>query len=97
MSADDKTSQTADTIPLENDRPDSAAPTATDPAETQRSGPRTGPIFWGVLILVFCAYVTQRSLAPDTVDTTVWATGTLLGLGAVLLLVGLGLLFRRNR
>ncbi|WP_449277680.1 hypothetical protein [Leucobacter sp. GX24907] len=97
MSTDDKTSQPTDTVPLENDRPGGAAPTATDPTETRRSVPRTGPIIWGVLILAFCAYVTQRSLAPDTVDTTVWATGTLLGLGAVLLLVGLGLLFRRNR
>lgn len=65
--------------------------------EPQRTGPRSGPIVWGVLILVFCAWVLQRTVGTEAVDATTWLIGTLLGTGAVLLIVALGLILRRSR
>lgn len=82
-------------------RPGADRPDGPDAPSDRRSGARTGPrsgsIVWGVLVLAFCAYVVQRVLAPGTVDAALWVTGTLLGLGAVLLIVGFGLLLRRER
>lgn len=58
---------------------------------------RTGPIVWGSLILAFCAFVVQVSLAPGTVDPAVWISGTVLGLGVLLLGVSAGILVRNAR
>ncbi|NLA65696.1 MAG: hypothetical protein GX862_07190 [Leucobacter sp.] len=59
--------------------------------------PRTGPIVWGALILVFCAFVTQRTLAPGTVNATTWIIASMIGLGALLLIVGVAVIFRSRR
>jgi hypothetical protein len=77
---------------------DPPAPAPAGPAaESGRLRPRTGPIVWGCLILAFCAYIVQRVYAPDTVDTAFWITGTVFGLGAVLLGVGIAILARNAR
>ncbi len=71
--------------------------TLPDPHLARRPGPRTGPIVWGVLILAFCAYILQRTIAPGTVNGAVWITGTLFGLGALLLGVGIAIVVRNAR
>lgn len=77
-----------------------AAPTQAfppvPPVEPRRRV-RTGPIVWGSLILAFCAFVVQVSLAPGTVDPAVWISGTVLGLGVLLLGVSAGILARNAR
>ncbi|MGO1538031.1 MAG: hypothetical protein ACTHZ9_00130 [Leucobacter sp.] len=74
---------------------DPEQPTET-PASTptRERGVRTGPIIWGALILAFCGYVLQRALAPGSIDTAVWVTGLVLGLGALLLVVGVTVAIR---
>ena len=61
----------------------------------QPGGPRSGPIVWGALILVFCAYLAQRTFGAG-VDTTSWIIGTIIGVGVLLLVVG-GAILIRNR
>lgn len=58
---------------------------------------RTSPIVWGALILAFCGYVAQRTLRPGELDTTVWITATVIGLGLLLLGVGASVLIRNRR
>ncbi|UOQ61659.1 hypothetical protein MUN76_06795 [Leucobacter rhizosphaerae] len=70
---------------------------APAPAPTEPSGPRTGPIVWGALILGFCGYVLQRTLAPGDLDTTTWITAVTIGLGLLLLGVGAAVLIRNHR
>ena len=62
-----------------------------------QSGPRTSPIVWGALILGFCGYVVQRTLAPGNIDTTTWITAVTIGLGVLLLGVGAAVLIRNQR
>jgi len=67
------------------------------PVQPERPRPRTGPIVWGCLILAFCAYAVQRVLFPGGVDTALWITATVLGLGALLLGVGIAIAIRSAR
>ena len=60
------------------------------------SGPRTGPIVWGALILAFCAYVVQRTVSPTSIDTTGWVAITVIGLGALFLIVGIVVMVRNR-
>ena len=62
-----------------------------------QSGPRSSPIVWGALILAFCGYVVQRTLAPGNLDTTTWITTVTIGLGVLLLGVGAAVLIRNQR
>lgn len=77
--------------------PASPSEPAPAPALTEPSGPRTGPIVWGALILGFCGYVLQRTLAPGDLDTTTWITAVTIGLGVLLLGVGAAVLIRNHR
>lgn len=63
----------------------------------ETSGPRTSPIVWGALILGFCGYVVQRTLAPGNLDPTTWITAVTVGLGVLLLGVGVAVLIRNRR
>lgn len=58
--------------------------------------PRTSPIVWGSLILMFCAYVAVRT-AGGSIDPTAWLITTILGLGTLLLGVGIAVLVRSSR
>lgn len=70
-------------------------PAAQPPATPRkRSRPRSGPIIWGTLILAFCAWITQRTFAPETSSTGLWIATTVLGLGALLLIVGVSVVLR---
>ncbi|WP_053387128.1 hypothetical protein [Leucobacter japonicus] len=82
-----------------------AAPAASSPSrhhgDRSRSlrspGPRTGPIVWGALILVFCGYIAQQVFGLGGMDPTVWITATVIGLGVLLLGVGIAVLVRNRR
>lgn len=67
-----------------------------DPRKT-RPRPLTGPIVWGALFLVACAYFVQRALAPGVVDAAGWITATVIGLGVLLLVVGVAVVIRNRR
>lgn len=73
-----------------------AAPATAPPASQRKPRPRTSPIVWGALILVFCAYVAVRA-AGGSIDLTAWLITTILGLGALLLVVGVAVLVRTSR
>ena len=76
-------------LPGQDGSHESAHEQAPEPARAQSpSGPRTGPIVWGALVLVFCAYVVQRTFDPAKVDVTGWLAATVIGLGLLLLVVG---------
>ena len=62
-----------------------------------RPSPRTGPIVWGALILVFCGYISQQVFGSDGLDTAGWITATVIGLGVLLLGVGFAVLIRSRR
>lgn len=68
------------------------------PSETEQKDrrPRTGPIVWGVLILVFCAFVVQQTFAPGTVHATTWLIGAVISLGMLLLVVGFAVILRNR-
>ncbi|WP_217133375.1 hypothetical protein [Leucobacter chinensis] len=79
-------------------QPTAPAPTpAPAPQPPAKSRPRSGPIVWGTLMLAFCAWVTQRALFPDIVQTGLWIALTVLGLGALLLIVGVSVAMRGKR
>lgn len=75
--------------------PSQTTPPATAPS-SGRLRPRTGPIVWGALVLVFCAYVASRSLG-GSVDAAAWIITTIIGLGVLLLAVGIAVLVRGSR
>lgn len=58
--------------------------------------PRSGPIVAGTLLLVLCAYVAVRT-AGGSIDATTWIIATIIGLGALLLIVGIAVLVRTPR
>lgn len=60
-------------------------------------GPRTSPIIWGTLILVFCGYIAQRTFGGVRADDSLWIIGTVMGLGLLLLGVGLTVILRNRR
>ena len=84
--------------PEEHATPTIATPTTTTPTtkQNEKPTPRTSPIVWGSLILVFCAYVFVRA-EGWSVDTTTWIIMTIIGIGALLLVVGLAVLLRNSR
>lgn len=73
------------------------SPRPTESARQSKPGLRTGPIVWGCLVLLFCAYVAQRTFAPGTIPQEFWLIGSLLGLGALLLGVGIAIVARNWR
>ena len=72
-------------------------PPATPASAGLRTGPRTGPIVWGALILAFCIYVAQRAFGSGDLDAITWITITTIGLGTLLLLVGITVVVRGRR
>lgn len=63
----------------------------------ERARPRTGPIVWGVLFLIFCAWVTQRTFFPSTLTPQLWLIFAAIASGVVLLGVGLIIGIRGRR
>lgn len=81
----------------QNEAPGTTAQTPDPSSGGDSNRPRTGAIVWGAFVLVFCAYVTQRILAPATVDSTGWIAATVIGLGVLLLIVGVIVVARNRR
>lgn len=71
--------------------------TAESATPRERPRPRSGPIVWGTLILAFCAWVVQDGFLPNTISPGVWAAGTLLVLGLLILVVGITVAVRGSR
>lgn len=95
------TSETSETSAASETSETSAATAqqAPNPARTKarpQTRPRTGPIVWGALILAFCGYVAQLTLAPGNIDATTWIIVTIIGLGILLLGVGATVLIRNR-
>lgn len=61
-----------------------------------KTQPRSGPIVAGTLLLVLCAYAVVHALG-GTIDATAWIITTVIGLGAILLIVGVVVLARGSR
>lgn len=96
MSTEDTTNTTPTAEPA---APAAGAPAGSPLPAQPRGGkprPRTTPIVWGSLILVFCAYVAVRA-AGGAIDPAAWIITTILGLGALLLVVGIAVLARSQR
>ena len=74
-----------------------AGNTAAGDRAPSRPSPRTGPIVWGALILVFCGYISQQVLGGGGLDAAGWITATIIGLGVLLLGVGFAVLIRGRR
>lgn len=82
----------------------SEAPTADEssfqppsPPEAAGVQPRSGPIFWGAIVLAVCVYVAAQVFAPGSIDGTAFIIGSVLGLGVLLLAVGAAVLVRNRR
>lgn len=64
--------------------------------EPTKLRPRTGPIVWGALILMFCAYVAVQAMG-GAIDPIAWLITAVLGIGTLLLIVGVVVLARGSR
>lgn len=73
-----------------------AAPASTSSLEPVKSGPLTGSIVWGALVLIFCAYVASREMG-SVIDPVTWMIATIIGVGVLLLGVGMVVLLRGSR
>jgi hypothetical protein len=60
-----------------------------------RRGPRFGTIFWGVVLLVFAAFMAVWTLQPTNLDPTLWLLGSVIVLGLLLVVAGIAAAFRR--
>lgn len=93
-----KAPETAEALGVStNDRTKGGHRLAANDRAPVRPRPRTGPIVWGALILVFCGYVSQQVLGGGGLDAAGWITATTIGLGVLLLGVGFGVLIRSRR
>lgn len=70
-----------------------STPRMPETATIPKSQPRSGPIVAGALLLVLCAYAIVHALG-GTIDATTWIIATVIGLGAILLIVGIAVLVR---
>src|SRR5690606_5779397 len=89
------------TPPVSGPQAEGSAPPAADRERDRdlavKPGPRTGPIVWGALVLAFCGYVAQRVFGSGVSDAGWWVAATVVGLGALLLIVGIAVVIRGAR
>lgn len=83
------------TAPTATPTPTSSQP-IPETATVPKPQPRSGPIVAGTLLLVLCAYAIVHALG-GTIDATTWIIATVIGLGAILLIVGIVVLARGSR
>lgn len=62
----------------------------------ERPRPRSGPIFWGAIVLAFCAFSATQLLAPGAIDGTAFVIATVIAIGTLLLAVGLVVIVRNS-
>lgn len=80
-------SEPSSTLP----RPDGAV------QQRHRFSPRPSPIIWGVLILAFCGYLSQRRFGPSATEPEIWAIGGILAVGVLLLTIAAVVLIRNRK
>jgi hypothetical protein len=64
--------------------------------EPERLRPRFGTIFWGVILLVFAAFMVTNAIVPFVVDPSTWVIGALVAGGIVLVVAGIAAAVRRT-
>ena len=74
-------------------------PDYTPPVEpavvNDRLRPRFGTIFWGVILLVFAAFMVTNAIVPFVLDPTTWIIAGLVAGGVVLVVAGIAAAVRR--
>jgi hypothetical protein len=77
--------------------PSPAQPWTTPAAgsEPERLRPRFGTIFWGVILLVFAAFMVTNAIVPFVLDPSTWIIGALVAGGVVLVAAGIAAAVRR--
>ena len=65
-------------------------------AEPERLRPRFGTIFWGVILLVFAAFMVTNALVPFILDPSTWIIAGLVAGGVVLVIAGIAAAVRRT-
>jgi hypothetical protein len=79
------------------DRPDVEWPgVAAEAPQPDRLRPRFGTILWGVILLVFAAFVVTNALVPLALDPGTWIIGALVAGGVVLVAAGIAAAVRRT-
>jgi hypothetical protein len=64
-------------------------------ADSERLRPRFGTIFWGVILLVFAAFMVTNAIVPFVLDPTTWVIAALVAGGVVLVVAGIAAAVRR--
>ena len=59
------------------------------PAPSPRRRARFGTILWGVILLVFAAFMVTNALVPFALDAGTWLIGALVAAGVVLVVAGI--------
>lgn len=62
---------------------------------SERLRPRFGTIFWGVILLVFAAFMVTNAIVPFVLDPTTWVIAALVAGGVVLVVAGVAAAVRR--
>ncbi|SFN67313.1 hypothetical protein [Mycetocola miduiensis] len=70
------------------------APAAS--AKPERLRARFGTIFWGVILLVFAAFMVTNAIVPFIVDPGTWIIVALVAGGVLLVAAGIAAAFRRT-
>lgn len=61
-----------------------------------RRRPRFGTILWGVILLVFAAFMVTNALVPFVLDAGTWLIGALVAAGVVLVIAGIAAAVRSS-
>ena len=65
-------------------------------AEPDRLRPRFGTIFWGVILLVFAAFMVTNAIVPFVLDPSTWIIVGLVAGGVVLVIAGIAAAVRKT-
>jgi hypothetical protein len=68
----------------------------TGKLEPERLRPRFGTIFWGVILLMFAAFMVTNALVPFVLDPSTWIIAGLVAGGVVLVIAGIAAAVRRT-
>lgn len=70
-------------------------PSTALPARPRRHA-RFGTILWGVILLVFAAFMVTNAIVPFVLDAGTWIIGALVAAGVVLVVAGIAAAVRRT-
>lgn len=80
-----------------NATPTYPQPTAyPENTESDRLRPRFGTIFWGVILLVFAAFMVTNAIVPFVLDPSTWIIIGLVAGGVVLVIAGIAAALRKT-